>query len=119
SQSTDSNDADATGRANQTAQRSIDRDPPAKQRSGVGRIQRIGHRNREAAIYTQALGESAVARKRCRTRLRAEILRIAAAPLAATATAPLPADADALADREIFDFIAHRDHGSDYFMARN
>jgi hypothetical protein len=101
------------------AERSVDGDATAEERSGGDGIECVGDGDGEAAVDANGGGEAAVAADAGGLRLGAEVLFAGAAPLADAAGVCLPADADALAYDGSVDVRADRGDGADDLVARD
>ena len=119
-QAADAHDAHARGGIDAMgAQRVIDGDAAAEQRSRLLALQRVGNGNDKAGVGAHAVGIAAVAVNAGSLGGRAEILHAAGTPLADAAGVRLPAQADALADFEQLDLRADGRHLADDLVAGN
>ena len=82
------------------AQRCVDGNASAEQRSGVFALQSSGNRSDKARVDADGIGEASIAVKAGALELRAEILETFAAPFAVPAGVRLPPDADTVPDRK-------------------
>src|ERR1700733_494183 len=100
-------------------QRTINRNPPAQQRSSIFTLQRLRHRNRKLEVHPYTVRISAIPPHAGRLSLRAKMFISLATPLTHPAAIRLPSDANSLAHLAILYISTHRNHGPNNLMTRD